>query len=265
MFPDILILVFVLLGAGFGYWLGFAKSGIILAGVYLPGLIFILYFDAISGFVQIVVENSADPSTAILGGLGIFSGLLAMIGVFGGAFAATALLLSVLSFHEPDTPERIIGAVIAGIVQNLLATFAFFLLYTAVPTETSKAMANSYWAKGLYPIHRELYPYYRRSFDARTATLNASIANVGLAQTLIGGVSLSDLLGPDLLGTDKIAEEGAQLEEVIGEVQELAQSLDIQGLLSVLETDNGSIMNAEDIDRLIATENAKRQSALNLE
>ncbi|MGC6440683.1 MAG: hypothetical protein ACON4Q_08615 [Candidatus Puniceispirillaceae bacterium] len=260
MLPDILILIFVLLGAGFGYWLGFAKSGIILTGAYLPGLIFIFYFDNISGFVQIVVENSADPSTAILGGLGIFSGLLAMIGVFGGAFAATALLLSMLTFHKPDTPEQVIGALIAGIVQNMLATFAFFLLYTAIPAETSKAMANSYWAKGLYPIHRELYPYYRRNFDERTATLSASIANVGLAQTLIGGVSLTDLIG-----TDKIAAEGAQLEEVIGEVQELAQSLDIQGLLSVLENDNGSIMNAEDIDRLIASENAKRQSALDLE
>lgn len=257
MLIDWVIVLFLLAGIGLGAWRGFTKAIIIFLATYIPGLIFIYYYDEISNFVRVILEQSSNSNTAFLGGLGIFSGLLAIIGFAGGVFLFTRLLLSILSLHKPDLHGRILGAATGFIIQNISATLLFFLIYTALPVETSKLMHQSIWAQALRPIHKITYPTYLSYMKERTSRLSASLAANGLAKTLVNGVSIDNLTKGISLPRDTDAIQG-----LVEKVQSLSETVDLSAISELLGNLDSDTVSAEHIDELIAAENAKRLDAL---
>ena len=263
MFVDILIFLFLALGLVLGAWRGFTKAIILFFATYIPGLIFIYYYDEISNFVRVILVNSSDANTAFLGGLGIFSGVLALIGFGGGAFLFTRLLMSILSLHKPGTQERVLGAITGFIIQNISATLVFFLIYTALPAETSTAMRGSLWSQIMRPVHQRTYPTYLTYLQERTSRLSASLATNGFRKTLISGVSLGDITGGINGGlTEGISGSDGSIQNVLKQVKDLSKTVDLEAISDLFQNLDTETLSAEEIDKLIAVEDAKRQNAL---
>ena len=261
MLIDGLILVFLAIGAGLGAWRGLSKAVILFLATYIPGLVFIYYYDAISNFVRVILETTSDTNTAFLGSLGIFSGILAIIGFSGGVFIFTRLLLGILSLHKPGKQERILGAVIGFGIQNVSATLIFFLIYTALPVETSTAMKQSYWAKIMHPIHQMTYPTYSAYLRERTSGLSTSLATNGFAKTIISGVSFAEITN-SLSSQNTVPGDSSSVQNIIGQVKDLSKTINLEAISDLLQNLDTETLSPEEIDRLIAVEDAKRQKAL---
>lgn len=257
MLIDVIIGLFLLAGIGLGAWRGFTKAIIIFLATYIPGLVFIYYYGEISNFVRVILEQSSNSNTAFLGGLGVFSGLLAIIGFAGGVFLFTRLLLSLLSLHNPDLHGRVLGAATGFIIQNISATLLFFLIYTALPVETSRLMHNSVWAQLLRPIHQITYPTYLTYMKERTSRLSASLASNGLGRTLVNGVSFDDLKQ-----VISLPQDSDNIQDLVDQVRSLSQSVDLTAISELLRNFDSDSLSAENIDERIAVENAKRLEAL---
>ena len=258
MLIDAVIGLFLLAGIGLGAWRGLTKATIIFLATYIPGLIFIYYYDEISNFVRVILEQSSNANTAFLGGIGVFSGLLAIIGFSGGVFLFTRLLLSLLSLHTPDLHGRILGACAGFIIQNISATLLFFLIYTALPVETSKLMHKSIWAQLLRPMHQITYPTYLAYMKDRTSRLSASLATNGLGKTLVNGVSFNDLKQ-----VISLPQDSDNIQGLVDQVKSLSQTVDLTEISELLSNFDSDTLSAEAIDERIALENAKRLEALN--
>ena len=118
-------------------------------------------------------------------------------------------------------------------------------------------MHNSLWAQMMRPLHQMTYPAYLTYMRERTSRLTTSLATNGLAKTLVSGVSIGDLTqGISLPKGDE------SLQGLVSQVKDLTKTVDLSAISELLQTFDSEKLSAEEIDRLIATENAKRQSAL---
>lgn len=255
MMFDILILCYLAIGAGLGLWRGAYASLVVMLSAYIPMLVLIYYYDHIAGYISDVLSNSQDGLTAGLAGLGAFSGLIAVAGVFGAVIFGTRILLRILSVGEISKADRMVGAVIGFFFHNITATLLFFLIYTAIPAVTADFVRGSYWLKALRPMHFAAYPLYLDLLEYRTARLSRSIAENGFASTLVGGITLNDInqgLGFD---NPSLAETGKAL-------QKLVETIDLQEMNQLLDQAKDQNLSPEEIDRAITQEQAARLSVI---
>lgn len=252
---DIMVACFLLIGIGLGMWRGFFSSLLLMIATYVPMMGFILYFDQISHFVKLTIANTSDGITASIGALGAFAGIISVIGFFGGIILGTRILLKIIEIEKPDWPMRIAGGFSGFVSQSLIATLTFFFFYSALPTNTAQFVKGSYWLKLMRPIHLATYPYYQSAFKARTQAFSMAIAKDGFGASLIGGISLNNV--NEGLGFDK-----PSLSAALQDIQQLANSIDIDGLTQMLEEVDQENLNPADIDRMIQEEQAKRRALI---
>ena len=250
---DIIIILFLLAGIGLGIWRGFFSSIVLMIATYVPMIGFILYFDRISHFVKITIANTSDSNTASIGALGTFAGIISVVGFFGGVILGTRIMLKVIEIEKPDLAMRIAGGFSGFISQSIIATLTFFFFYSALPTNTAQFVKGSYWLKAMRPIHMASYPFYLSAFKARTQAFSMAIATDGFGASLISGISIEGVNKG--LGFDK-----PNLSAALGDIQELANSIDIEGLTKMLEEVDQDGLTPAEIDRMIQEEQAKRRS-----
>lgn len=248
---DSTLLVFFLIGAVLGYFRGAFAGVILLFATYVPFFTFVYFYDFISDFVSGIFANTSDGTTAALGGLGAFSGIIAVCGFSGAVFFGTRLLLKILKTEQLDLGDKIGGAVVGFIGQNIVATLAFFLIYTAIPTKTAQWVDGSYWVRFARPVHLFAYPHYLAALEARTQKLSFSIAQNGIGSTLVGGISLGSGDGGLGVNTPNI---GAVKEAL----SDLSRNIDIAEITTLLQNADVDDLSAEEIDRRIKEEQAVR-------
>ena len=248
---DIMLLAFFAIGMTLGYFRGAYSGVILLIACYVPLFIFVYFYDFISEFVSGIFANSGDGLTAAIGGLGAFSGLIAVAGFSGALFFGTRLILKIMKVDHLSVAEKIAGAGVGFIGQNIAATLAFFLIYTAIPVHTASYVKDSIWIKMMRPIHVATYPPYYRALQKRTQKLSISIAQNGLAETFLGGVSLASL--NEGLGFDK-----PNIAAAVKAVNKLSQNINIQEITALLDSAKDQDVTPEDIDRLMKDEQANR-------
>lgn len=248
---DILLIFYLIVGAIFGYWRGFSSSIIIMLVTYLPMLGFAYYYDQISGFVQITIANTQDASTAAIGGLGAFSGIIAIIGFSVATILGTRIIIKLLSIEKPELTSRILGAAAGTLSHNIMATLAFFFLFTAVPAVTSDVVRGSKWLMVMRPIHQLSYPPYLALLEERTQKLSLNVAEKGLAATLVGGVDISDL-------GSSLGFEDANFSSALNDIKALAKTINIEEIRALSNEYSSDNLTAADIDRMIQQEQAER-------
>lgn len=140
---DVIIFSFLLLGLLLGVWRGAAKALIIVVATYLPAVLLVYFFDEISNFVDIVISNSGKGNTAVIGALGAISGLIALFAIVVGVFIVSRFLIKIVGKGDISLPSRVSGGLIGLLSQNLAATLIYFLMNTAVPSETLSAMREA--------------------------------------------------------------------------------------------------------------------------
>ena len=86
-------------------------------------------------------------------------------------FFGTRLILKIMKTDGLEFPDKVGGAIVGMIGQNIAATLTFFLIYTAIPVKTTEVVYNSYWIKIMRPIHLATYPYYLNFLETRTQIL----------------------------------------------------------------------------------------------
>ena len=109
---------------------------------------------------------------------------------------------------------------------------------------------------------RAAYPLYQDLIGDRTANLQAAIAADGLIRgVLAGGIDIDDSLA-GLIAEDasKLAEEFAV--ELSGEMIESLETLDLDALQELFTPLMEEGFSAEDIDRQIRAEDARRRGLL---
>ena len=248
---DIALIIFTLFGAVVGYFRGAYAGIILLFSTYVPLFVFVYFYDFISEFIDGVIANTAQGSTAALGSLGAFSGIIALLGFGGAVFFITRLILKIMSIERLDLGDKIGGFIVGAIGQTIVASLAFFLIYTAIPTKTAQIVQGSYWVKILRPIHLMTYPHYLSFLQLRTQKLSLSIAQNGVGNTLLGGISIASI--NEGLGFD--APDLAKTKEAI---TALAKNIDIEEFSALVSETDLSDLSAEDIDRQIQEEQAAR-------
>ena len=248
---DIALVIFTLFGAILGYLRGAYASIVLLLSTYLPLFVFVYFYDFITEFIDGIIQNSSQTSTAAIGSIGAFSGIIALIGFSGAIFVITRLLLKIMSIERLELGDKIGGFIVGMIGQSIAATLTFFLIYNAIPTKTAQVVQGSYWVKILRPIHLFSYPYYLSFMEQRTQKLSLSIAQKGVWSTLLGGVSvdgINEALGFDAPNLTKAKEA----------INALAKNIDIEEFAAMVEQTNISELSAEAIDRQIQKEQATR-------
>lgn len=248
---DIVLFVFFFIGSVVGYFRGAFAGVVLLFATYVPFFTFVYFYDFISEFVSGIFANTSDGATAALGSLGAFSGIIAVCGFSGAVFFGTRILLKILKSEQLDLGDKIGGAVVGFIGQNIVATLAFFLIYTAIPTKTSQVVQGSYWVKIARPIHLFAYPHYLAALEARTQKLSISIAQNGVGSTLVGGISLGT-------GSEGGGFDTPNIGAVKEALSQLSRNIDIDEITSLLQNTDVDDLSAEEIDRRIKEEQAAR-------
>lgn len=248
---DIALLFFFLIGGVLGYFRGAYAGVILLFATYVPFFTFVYFYDFISEFVSGIFANSADGATAALGSLGAFSGIIAVCGFSGAVFFGTRLLLKILKTEQLDLGDKIGGAVVGLIGQNIVATLAFFLIYTAIPTKTAQIVQGSYWVAVARPAHLLAYPHYLSALEVRTQKLSVSIAQNGIGSTLVGGISFGT-------GNEEMAIEQPNIGAVKDALTQLSRNINIDEITALIQTSDVEDLSPEEIDRRIKEEQAVR-------
>ncbi|MGC6517327.1 MAG: CvpA family protein [Candidatus Puniceispirillaceae bacterium] len=248
---DMALLGFFLTGAVLGYFRGAYASVILLLASYVPMFLFVYFYDFITGFVADIFANSGDGTTAALGGIGAFSGIIALVGFSGAVFFGTRLMLKIMKAEQLDLGDKIGGSVVGFIGQNIAATLAFFLIYTAIPAKTAQFVGDSVWVRVMRPIHLVSYPYYLSFLEARTQNLSISIAQNGVAETFIGGISFQSL-------NDELGFDTPSLSAASSALQELSRNINIDEITDLVETAKSQDITPEEIDRRIKAEQSSR-------
>ena len=248
---DSALFLFFLIGAVLGYFRGALAGVVLLIATYVPLFVFIYFYDFISDFISDVLANSQDGTTAALGGLGAFSGIIALCGFMGAVFVGTRLLLKILQADHLDRAEKIAGAVVGVIGQNIVATMAFFLIYTAMPVKTTQLVQGSFWMDSLRPLHKAIYPSYLMMLEKRTQRLSLSIAQNGLGATFVGGITLSEV-------NENLGFDAPDLKAATKALQTLSRNINIDEITSLLKTADAENISPEAVDRMIQEEQASR-------
>ena len=248
---DFIVFGFLVIGAVLGYMRGAYASVILLLASYIPLALFVYFYDFISGFVTDIFKNTSDGLTAALGGLGAFSGIIALIGLLGAVFFATRLILKIMKTERLDRAEKIGGAVIGVVMQNIAATLAFFLIYTAIPVKTTALVRSSLWILAMRPLHLATYPHYRALLEARTQSLSVSIADKGIAETFTAGISLGTF--GEGLGFDQ-----PNVSAAASAVSDLAKNVNLDEISELIDIAKTQDVSPEAIDKQIKQEQAAR-------
>lgn len=255
---DVIIFSFLLLGLLLGVWRGAAKALIIVVATYLPAVLLVYFFDEISNFVDIVISNSGKGNTAVIGALGAISGLIALFAIVVGVFIISRFLIKIVGKGDISLPSRVSGGLIGLLSQNLAATLIYFLMNTAVPSETLSVMREAVWTKANWPFHKVAYPIYQDKFAGRTERFSESVASLGLASTLIGGTGEFNL-------SAELAQRlnDPKIRAMINEASELAATLDVDALKKQFSELELQDLTTENIDEMIKAEDMKRRTFLN--
>ena len=266
--PGFIILdsaMFVVLIAGgvLGYYRGAVKSSILLLSFYIPYLIYLHYSDHISAYVNLALALTTGANTASLGVLATLSGLFGAIGLFGGFFLASRLVLRVFSLHDPNMREKLLGVAVGVMGNHMLAIVSLMLVFMALPAATADITSKSLWWKASKPIARTIYPSYRRLILDRTENLRQAMAQDGLIRALAeGGVAPSTAALEDQINL--LVKDGVgQALTLTGELKEMVQTIDIDGLQQEVNALIEQGLSPEDVDRKIREEDARRRQYLN--
>ena len=245
------LLVFFAIGAVLGYLRGALAGVVLLIATYVPFFVFIYFYDFISAFLSDILANSQDGTTAALGGIGAFSGIIAFCGFMGAVFVGTRLILKILQADHLDRAEKIAGAIVGVIGQNIVATLAFFLIYTAMPTKTTQLVYGSLWMDALRPLHKAVYPTYLSVLEKRTQKLSLSIAQQGLGATFVGGISLAGV-------NENLGFDAPDLDAATQALQALSRNLNLDEISRLLNSADAQTISPEAVDRMIQEEQASR-------
>lgn len=256
---DTVMFVVLIAGGVLGYYRGAVKAGILLASFYIPYILYLHFSDQISEFVSITLDLTTGSNTASLGILATFSGLLGAIGLFGGFFLASRLVLRIFNLHDPSMREKLAGAFVGVLGNHIMAIMSLMLVFMALPAATADVTSKSLWWKTSKPIARIIYPGYRALILERTEGLRAAIAEDGLFRALVeGGFSKSK----DNLEVEIIDLVGGSIDVAVDfgeEFTDLVKTIDIDGLQEEINTLVDEGLTAEDVDKKIRAEEARRR------
>ena len=248
---DGLLVGFLFVGGVLGFFRGAYAGIILLIASYVPMFVFVYFYDFISGFIRDVFANTSDSLTAAIGGIGAFSGIIAVVGFFGVVFFGTRLILKIMKTDRLELPDKIAGSVVGFIGQNIAATMVFFLIYTEIPVRTAEVVQGSWWIKIMRPVHIATYPYYLSFLETRTQKLSLSIAQNGLTDTFVGGINLSSF-------NQGLGFDAPSLGEAAGAIDKLRDSINIDEISTLVEIAKTEDVSPEAIDRRIKQEQAAR-------
>ena len=194
----------------------------------------------------------------MIGALGAISGLIALFAIVVGVFIVSRFLIKIVGKGDISLPSRVSGGLIGLLSQNLAATLIYFLMNTAVPSETLSVMREAVWTKANWPFHKVAYPIYQDKFAGRTERFSESVASLGLASTLIGGTGEFNL-------SAELAQRlnDPKIRAMINEASELAATLDVDALKKQFSELELQDLTTENIDEMIKAEDMKRRTFLN--
>ena len=259
---DVSVFIFLVIGGLIGYYRGAARALIALIALYIPYLLYLHFSDQISDYVDLVLDLTKTSETSSLGLIGSFSGLLGGIAIFLSFFLVSRILLKTLINHDPEIKEKLAGAVIGICGNQIMVMVSLMLVFTTLPAATASITSTSLWWKVTKPAARAAYPMYQNLIGNRTANLQAAIAADGLIKGILaGGIDVDDSL-ETLIAADAPKRAGELVVELSGELTESLETLDLDALQELFTPLMEEGFSAEEIDRQIRAEDARRRQQL---
>ena len=259
---DVSVFIFLVIGGLIGYYRGAARALIALIALYIPYLLYLHFSDQISDYVDLVLDLTKTSATSSLGLIGSFSGLLGGIAIFLSFFLVSRILLKTLINHDPEIKEKLAGAVIGICGNQIMVMVSLMLVFTTLPAATASITSTSLWWKVTKPAARAAYPMYQNLIGDRTANLQAAIAADGLIKGILaGGIDVDDSL-ETLIAADAPKRAGELVVELSGELTESLETLDLDALQELFTPLMEEGFSAEEIDRQIRAEDARRRQQL---
>ena len=259
---DVSVFIFLVIGGLIGYYRGAVRALIALIALYIPYLLYLHFSDQISDYVDLVLDLTKTSATSSLGLIGSFSGLLGGIAIFLSFFLVSRILLKTLINHDPEIKEKLAGAVIGICGNQIMVMVSLMLVFTTLPAATASITSTSLWWKVTKPAARAAYPMYQNLIGDRTANLQAAIAADGLIKGILaGGIDVDDSL-ETLIAADAPKRAGELVVELSGELTESLETLDLDALQELFTPLMEEGFSAEEIDRQIRAEDARRRQQL---
>ena len=259
---DVGVFIFLVIGGLIGYYRGAARALISLIALYIPYLLYLHFSDQISAYVDLVLDLTETSETSSLGLIGSFSGLLGGIAIFLSFFLVSRILLKTLINHEPEITEKLAGALIGVGGNQIMLMVSLMLVFMTLPAATASITSTSLWWKVTKPAARAAYPLYQNLIGDRTANLQAAIAADGLIKGILsGGINIDDSL-ENLIAEDAPKLAGELAVELSGEMIESLETLDLDALQELFTPLMEKGFSAEEIDRQIRAEDARRRGLL---
>lgn len=259
---DVSVFIFLVLGGLIGYYRGAARALISLIAFYIPYLLYLHFSDQISAYVDLVLDLTKTSETSSLGLIGSFSGLLGGVAIFLSFFLVSRILLKTLINHEPEIKEKLAGAVIGVGGNQIMVMVSLMLVFMTLPAATASITSTSLWWKVTKPAARAAYPLYQDLIGDRTANLQAAIAADGLIRGILaGGIDIDDSL-ESLIAEDAPKLAGELVVDLSGEMIENLETLDLDALQELFTPLMEEGFSAEEIDRQIRAEDARRRGLL---
>lgn len=260
--------MFVLLIAGgvLGYYRGAVKAFIMLLTIYIPYLIYLHYSDHISAYVNLAISLTTGANTASLGIVSTLSGLMGAIGLFGGFFLASRLVMRLFSLHEPKMREKLAGVLVGVMGNQMMALMSLMLVFMALPAATTDVTTKSLWWQASKPVARLIYPGYRRLILNRTENLRLAMAKDGLIRALAeGGLAQStqDLEDQiNILVKDGVGQALGVTSGLTSDLSDMVKNFDLEGLQEEINVLIEQGLTPEDVDRQIREEDTRRRQLL---
>ena len=259
---DVSVFIFLVLGGLIGYYRGAPRALISLIAIYIPYLLYLHFSDQISAYVELVLDLTKTSETSSLGLIGSFSGLLGGVAIFLSFFLVSRILLKTLINHEPEIKEKLAGAVIGIGGNQIMVMVSLMLVFMTLPAATASITSTSLWWKVTKPAARAAYPLYQDLIGDRTANLQAAIAADGLIRGILaGGIDIDDSL-ESLIAEDAPKLAGELVVDLSGEMIENLETLDLDALQELFTPLMEEGFSAEEIDRQIRAEDARRRGLL---
>ena len=258
---DVSVFIFLIIGGLIGYYRGAARALVSLIGFYIPYLLYLHFSDQIADYVDLVIGLTGTSETSAIGLIGTFSGLMGGLALFLCFFLASRFLIKILLNHDPEIREKLWGAVIGVTGNQVMVMVSMMLVFMALPAATAGITSYSLWWKVTKPAARSVYPTYRDLIGNRTENLRAGIAKDGLIKGVMsGGINVDEQIGMFITTGSENAEFLASglSEEFLTSME----TFDLDALQALIEPLAEDGVSAEDIDRRIREEDARRRQML---
>ena len=251
---DVGMFIFLIIGGLVGYYRGALRAIISLLSLYIPYLIYLHFSDQISHYVDLVLDLTTSATTSSIGLLGTFSGIMGGGALFAAFFLASRFFLRLVAGRDPELKEKLGGAAIGVLGNQFMAMISLMLIFMAAPAATADTTSKSLWWTVTKPAARLIYPAYESLIYERTAGLRQAIAEDGVLKGLLkGNVSFDNNL-------TELIEAGVENADLITtDIIENLKTIDIDALYNDIETLREQGLTADDIDRQIREEDARRR------